>query len=206
MATEPLIRFSRGERWVHRTTAVLFGVCVVTAAILYNATLANAVGSRNVVADVHLWSGFALPVPMLLGLLSGSYRADLRRLDRFTSADWKWLRSKSRRSGEIAVGKFNAGQKLNAALSSGAIIVLLLTGVTMWLTGLAPLAWRTGATFVHDWGALCLGLLIAGHIVEALRDPEARRGMRSGRVSVGWARRHHAAWADEVSPRDRSQT
>ena len=205
MATERLQRFSRGERWVHRSTAILFGVCLLTAAILYNATLANAVGNRDVVAKVHLWCGFALPVPMLLGLVSRAYRSDLRRLDRFTPSDWMWLRSKTRRSGEIAVGKFNAGQKLNAALSSGAIIVLLLTGVTMWLTGLAPLAWRTGATFVHDWGALCLGLLIAGHVVEALRDPEARRGMRTGVVSLPWARRHHAQWADEISPKESSQ-
>jgi formate dehydrogenase subunit gamma len=52
---------------------------------------------------------------------------------------------------------------------------------------------------VHDWFALGLGLLVVGHIVEAVHDPEARRGMRTGRVSPGWAMREHRDWFDEVA-------
>jgi len=76
--------------------------------------------------------------------------------------------------------------------------VLLGTGVLMHFTQVAPLAWRTGATFVHDWFALGLGLLVFGHIGFAIKDPEARRGMRTGRVSATWARAEHAAWATEA--------
>ncbi|GAA1809443.1 hypothetical protein GCM10009795_063560 [Nocardioides hankookensis] len=149
---------------------------------------------------MHVWSGLALPVPMLAGALSAAYRADVRRLNRFTPADWQWLRSKERRDGTIRVGKFNAGQKINSWLVAGATGVLLGTGVLMYWTGLVRLSWRSGATFVHDWSALALGLLVLGHVVYALRDPEARRGMRTGRVSTRWARREHAAWADELLP------
>ena len=173
-------------------------VCIVTAAILYNGSLADPVGHRHLVELIHVCCGFALPVPILLGLVVAAYRADLRRLNRFTPADWRWLRSRSRRDGTIPVGKFNAGQKLNAALSGGAIVVLLGTGIVMYFTGPVPLSWRSGATFVHDWFALALGLLVVGHIFYALRDPEARRGMRTGRVSRRWARAEHAAWVDEV--------
>jgi formate dehydrogenase subunit gamma len=35
-----------------------------------------------------------------------------------------------------------------------------------------PLAWRTGATFIHDWTALALGLAITGHVWLAVADPE----------------------------------
>lgn len=63
---------------------------------------------------------------------------------------------------------------------------------------LARLTWHTGATFVHDWFALGLGLLVLGHITYALKDPEARRGMRTGRVSATWARSEHPAWAEEI--------
>ena len=76
--------------------------------------------------------------------------------------------------------------------------MLLGTGVLMYWTGLVRLSWRSGATFVHDWFALGLGLLVIGHIAYAVRDPEARRGMRTGRVSTRWARREHGAWVDEV--------
>ena len=55
-------------------------VCIATAAVLYDAPLQVLVGHRPVVELVHVWSGFALPVPIVAGLLSPGYRADLRRL------------------------------------------------------------------------------------------------------------------------------
>ena len=195
-----LDRFSPAERAVHRSVALLMGVCIVTAAILYNGSLMLLVGHRQVVEQVHVWSGLALVVPMVAGLASAAYRSDVRRLNRFTPSDWRWLRSRSRRDGTIAVGKFNAGQKLNAHLVVGSTLVLLGTGILMNWTGLARLSWRSGATFVHDWSALGLGLLVIGHIVYAVRDPEARSGMRTGRVPTWWARKEHAAWVEEVQP------
>jgi formate dehydrogenase subunit gamma len=167
--------------------------------VLYNGSLAVLVGHRYLVEQIHLWSGLAMPVPLLAGIASRSYRDDARRLNRFTDRDWAWLRSKTRRDGTIEVGKFNAGQKLNASLSAGSIAVLLLSGSVMYLTNLTPLAWRSGATFVHDWFALAVGLLVVGHVAMALRDPHALTGIRTGRVPLRWAVREHAAWAREVS-------
>ncbi len=63
---------------------------------------------------------------------------------------------------------------------------------------MARLSWRTGATLVHDLFALGLGLLVCGHILQASRDPESRRGMRTGEVSRSWALEHHREWADET--------
>jgi len=191
-------RFSRAERAVHRAVAVLMLTCISTAAILYNGFLSAPIGHRRVVKLVHVFSGFALPIPILLGLASAAYRTDLGRLNRFSTWDWRWLRTRRRRDGTIPVGKFNAGQKLNAALSGGAIVVLLATGTIMYFPDLARLAWRTGATFVHDWFAFGLGLLVIGHISFAIRDPGSRRGMRSGSVTAEWARTNHGAWVEEV--------
>jgi formate dehydrogenase subunit gamma len=198
-AVEPeLPRFGRTARWVHGALGVLMLVCLLTAAVLYMSSLQVLVGHRRVVELVHVWCGLALPVPLLLGLASAGYRAELRRLNRFTPADWRWLRSRTRRDGRIPVGKYNAGQKLNGSLSTGAIGVLLLTGVVMLSTDLAPLSWRTGATLVHDWTALAVGLLVLGHTSFALRDPVALRSLRTGTVHRDWARREHSAWAAEV--------
>ncbi|MGA8245624.1 MAG: cytochrome b/b6 domain-containing protein [Nocardioides sp.] len=199
-ATGPMIdRFGPGSRWVHGLTGALMVVCILTAAILYNGSLAVLVGHRYVVEQIHVYSGFALPVPLLAGIVSRSYRDDARRLNRFTSRDWAWLRSRTRRDGRIEVGKFNAGQKLNASLSLGSVAALLLSGTVMYFTRLTPLPWRSGGTFVHDWFALALGLLVAGHIWMAVRDPHAMTGMLTGRVPLRWARRQHAAWAREVA-------
>ena len=196
--TTDLDRFALAERLVHRVFAVLMVVCIVTAAILYNGALMMAVGHRQVVETIHVWCGFALPVPLLLGAVSKAYRSDLGVLNRFTAADWRWLRSRSRRDGTIPVGTFNAGQKINSWLVAGSTGVLLGTGVLLYWPDLVRLSWRAGATFVHDWFALGLGLLVVGHVTYAMRDPEARRGMRTGRVSRNWARAEHDAWADEV--------
>ncbi|MEU6810794.1 cytochrome b/b6 domain-containing protein [Streptomyces sp. NPDC046831] len=190
-------RFAPAERWVHRTTAALTGVCVVTAACLYVPQLAELVGRRELVVRVHEVGGCLLPVPVLAGLASRSFRSDLGRLNRFGPHDRRWLRAAVRRDARPSArpaGKFNAGQKLYAAWTAGATLVMLGTGLMMWFTHLVPLTWRTGATFVHDWLALTLGVVLAGHVGMAAADPEARRGLRTGWVSEEWARREHPLW------------
>ncbi|MGW6737291.1 cytochrome b/b6 domain-containing protein [Streptomyces sp. NPDC055013] len=190
-------RFGPATRWVHRTTAALMGVCVVTAACLYIPQLAELVGRRELVVRIHEWSGLALPVPVLAGLASRFFRADLGFLNRFGPHDRVWLRAtlhRDKRPESRPAGKFNAGQKIYAAWIAGATLVMLGTGLIMWFTHLTPLQWRTGATFVHDWLALTIGIVLAGHIGMALGDPEARRGMRTGSVSREWAEREHSRW------------
>ncbi|MFJ9864856.1 cytochrome b/b6 domain-containing protein [Streptomyces sp. NPDC101165] len=190
-------RFSRAERWVHRTTAALMGVCVVTAACLYIPQLAVLVGRRELVVRIHECAGLALPVPVLLGLASRAFRADLGFLNRFGPHDRVWLRAalvRDKRHSSRPAGKFNAGQKVYAAWIAGATLVMLGTGLMMWFTHLTPLMWRTSATFVHDWLALTVGVVLAGHIGMALADPEARRGLRTGSVSREWAKREHPLW------------
>ncbi|MYT72896.1 MULTISPECIES: cytochrome b/b6 domain-containing protein [unclassified Streptomyces] len=188
-------RFTPAERWVHRATAALMGLCVAGAACLYLPQLAELVGRRALVVTVHEWSGLLLPAPFLLGLASRAFRSDLHRLNRFGGHDKVWLRSAlRRRPAPRPAGKFNAGQKLWASWLAGAVLVMLGTGLLMWFTHLAPLAWRTGSTFVHDWLALALGIVIAGHIGMAVGDPESRAGMRTGFVRREWAEREHGEW------------
>ncbi|WP_405611098.1 cytochrome b/b6 domain-containing protein [Streptomyces sp. NBC_00076] len=190
-------RFGPTQRWVHRTTAALMGVCVVTAACLYVPQFAELVGRRELVVRVHEWAGLALPVPVLVGLASRAFRADLRFLNRFGPHDRVWLRAalrRDKRPGSRPAGKFNAGQKVYAAWIAGATLVMLGTGLLMWFTHLTPIQWRTSATFVHDWLALTVGIVLGGHIGMALGDPEARRGLRTGKVSREWAEREHPLW------------
>ncbi|XCX51333.1 cytochrome b/b6 domain-containing protein [Streptomyces phytohabitans] len=189
-------RFTPGERAVHWATAVLMGVCVATAACLYLPQFAQLVGRRALLVTVHEWSGLLLPVPFLCGLASRAFRADLRLLNRFGPHDRAWLASALARGRQRAreAGKFNAGQKVWAAWIAGAVLVMTGTGLLMWSTGPAPLMWRTAATFVHDWLALAVGVVLVGHVWLAANDPESRRGMRTGRVARVWARREHPLW------------
>ena len=193
-----LSRFGAASRWVHAATAALVTLCLLTAAVLYLEPLAVLVGRRAVVVQLHVLAGLALPVPALAGWLSAAYRADLGELNRFFPVDAAWLRRRDRRTAGLPVRKFNAGQKLNAALTAGGVLVLLGTGIVMEYGRGWPLGLRIGATFVHDWAAAALFVLVLGHLWFASRDEDARRGIRVGTVPLGWARREHPAWAEAM--------
>lgn len=212
----PVVRFDAVERALHWVNAVLFGVLILTGAALYVEPLGAIVGRRALVQDIHVYCGLALPAPLALAL-AGSWgralRADLARLNRWSEADRDWARILVRGGRDrwsvlqgARIGKFNPGQKLNAAFVAGAGLVMLATGVVMRWYHPYPLGWRTGATFVHDWLAVAVGLVVFGHVGLALRDPDALKSMWTGRVPVSWARRHAPAWMGDddlpgVTPR-----
>ena len=194
-----LLRFTRAERLAHWAGAALFAAVLATAAALYVAPLSAAVGRRELLRAVHVWAGLALPLPVLAALVGrwgDALRDDVRRLNRWSPDDRRWLRSLGR-DPYARSGKFNAGQKLNAAFVTGAVVVMMATGSIMRWFEPFPLAWRTGATFVHDWLALALGAALVGHVLFALRDSDALRAMVRGDVSRRWAESHAPAWVDE---------
>src|SRR6202042_3496588 len=89
-------RFSRAERMIHRATAILMTVCILTAAVLYNGFLAVPIGHRHLIELIHVYCGFALPFPMVLGIVSSASRPDRGRLGRFPAADRRGLRTRTR--------------------------------------------------------------------------------------------------------------
>ena len=193
-----LVRFDGVQRAAHWATATLFAVVVLTAIPLTFGAVERVVGRHVLLAAVHLWAGVALPLPFLVALAGpwGRHlRRDVRRFNRWTDDELRWLWSLGRRG--RAPDKFNPGQKLNAVFVGGAIAVLLGTGVVMRWFGLFPVDWRTGATFVHQVLAWAMVVVVAGHVVMALTHPTAMRSMLLGWVPGPWARRHAPAWADE---------
>lgn len=201
-APDRLLRFDRAERWLHWANAALFGLLMATAAVLYIGQLSAIVGRRELVRLVHVWSGLLLPLPLVIAV-AGPWRRrvldDLSELNRFDADDRRWLRSRGRPAREVRLRKFNPGQKLNAAFVGGAIVVMLATGATMYWFRFFPVDWRTGATFVHDWTALAVGLVVAGHLKLALSDRDALGAMVRGWVPASWARRNRPRWYEAVT-------
>ncbi len=204
VADPRLRRFTRTERLLHWLLAGTFLVMLVTGVILYSPALAGVV-ERPVAKEWHLVSS----VVLLLGLpaiaLVGDRRAvrgTLRDLDRFDRDDLAWLRTAPGR----ALGgtrpappqdRFNAGQKLGAALLGGTTVALFLTGGLLWLAERESAFRIAGAVAAHDVVALVAGVLVVGHVWKAALAPGTRhsmRGMTLGWVRRSWAREHHAKW------------
>ncbi len=216
--TPSVVRFTQWVRVVHWVNATLMLTLIATGSSLYIEWLSVRVGHRATVKSVHVWIGFALIAWWLIALLgtrtsslrdstrtsslrdstrTSSLRDELAELDRWTSADTAWLLTGGR-LGTAEMGKFNAGQKLNAAVLGGLMVSAAATGLMLRWPEPFPDWIRTGATFVHDVSFLVTALLVAGHIVFAFAHPSALRAMVAGRVSSQWAVANRPGWAAQL--------
>ena len=198
-----ILRFDGVQRAAHWANALLFGILMLTALPLYFPSLSDVVGRRALVANIHVWTGVALPVPVLISLLGpwgAQMRRDLRRINVWTNDEVKWLRSLGRNAPRV-VDKFNPGQKLNAIFVGGSIVVMLATGFILKWFRFFPVNWRTGATFVHDALAFAIFAVVIGHILFALTHRDSMRSMITGWVSETWAARHAPGWLREMRAR-----
>jgi formate dehydrogenase subunit gamma len=200
---EQLSRFDGIERLAHWLTASFFLSQNATGAALYIPAVIGFVGRRGLVERIHVDVGLALPLPLIISL-AGTWgkglRADIRRMNRWIPGDRQWLRLTVHRQPtvDVPVGKFNAGQKLNAAITGGVMLVMLMTGSVMHWPYYWPLSWRTGATFMHDVVAIFFVVVVIGHIGMAVTHPPALRSMFTGKVSRAWAKRHAPLWLEDL--------
>jgi formate dehydrogenase subunit gamma len=192
-------RFSRTERAVHWIHASAFLVLLGSGLILYLPSLAAEVGRRPLVKDVHLVTALAWAAALLAVFLVGDrrgLRATVRELDVFDADDRRWLRGR-----RAPQGRFNAGQKLNAALTAAFALLLAVSGVLLWL-GERDTRFRFGSTIVlHDVVAYLSVALLVGHLYLAVIHPTTRhalRGITRGTVEEDWARKHHAKWPTDA--------
>ncbi|MDH2904646.1 MAG: cytochrome b/b6 domain-containing protein [Actinomycetota bacterium] len=199
VAPRALLRFDRVQRGAHWANAVLFTVLIATAIPLYFGSFFGVVLQRHSVQLVHLWTGIALPLPLVVSLLGPwgrRMRRDIHRFNYWSRDEVAWLRSlgKSRLSAE----KFNPGQKLNAVFIAASILVMLVTGAILQWFRFFTISQREGATFVHDGFAFVIVVVIVGHLYMALTHRGSLRSMIDGKVTAGWAEQHAPAWLHEL--------
>jgi formate dehydrogenase subunit gamma len=194
-----IVRFDGVQRAAHWANALLFGILMLTALPLYFPSLSEVVGRRALVANIHVWSGVVLPVPIVVSVLGpwgAQMRRDLRRINVWTKDEVKWLRVLGRNAPRV-VDKFNPGQKLNAIFIGACIVIMLATGFILKWFRFFPVSWRTGATFVHDVLAFAIFAVVIGHVLFAVTHRESLRSMIKGWVSEAWAAKNAPGWLQE---------
>ena len=192
-------RFSRTERLLHWANAIGFFALLATGLILYLPSLAVLIGRRPLIQSLHFWSGIGwvciLVAIALLGDRRGIARL-AREVDRFDRDDLRWLLGRK----PAPQGRFNAGQKLNTALTAAFTVLFLVSGLLLWF-GERDTRFRFAGTVVLHDGLMYVALvLLVGHLYLALIHPATRhalRGITVGTVDEEWAARHHAKWRSE---------
>jgi formate dehydrogenase subunit gamma len=197
MPPDRIRRFSRTERALHWVHASAFFVLLGSGLVLYLPRLSEFVARRQLVKDVHLYTGLAWAILIALLLVLGvrhGLRATIREIERFDREDVRWLLL---RGGMAA--RFNAGQKLNAIVTAAFAVLFAISGFLLWY-GERDTRFRLANTILLHDGLMYVSLvLLAGHLYLSLIHPATRhalRGITSGSVDAAWARRHHPRWAE----------
>lgn len=224
-----VLRFTGTERALHWGFAAGYLALLATGLLLMLPPLRASIRGYTPVVGLRLH--LALAVLWVLATAGVAAVGDRRRLaqtrhdlSRWGREDRLWLRRFPRwlvgGAGERAVidgavGRFNAGQKLNAIFTVLTAVGLLVTGLLLWplgATGLPAAVWLTGPGSVGSWRAAhrWLTLLalapLAGHVFLAVGHPATRpslRGILKGHVDRAWAEAHHPRWPAEDVNRTR---
>jgi formate dehydrogenase subunit gamma len=182
---ERLPRFTRTERAVHWVHAAAFVVLLASGLCLYLPSLAEEVGRRPLLKDIHIYTALAWAIALVLVFVVGDRRA---------------LRATAR--------EIDAGQKLNAIITAAFAILFAVTGVLLWY-GERDTRFRFAQTIlIHDWLMYVAFFLFLGHLYLALIHPKTRHalnGMTRGWVDRDWAREHHAKWVESLDATARRQ-
>jgi formate dehydrogenase subunit gamma len=197
--TRYIRRFSRTERALHWANALCFFFLLATGLILYLPSLAVRVGRRPLLQDLHFWSGVGW-ISLLVAIAVAGDRRGLvrlaREIDRFDRDDFRWLLGRR----PAPQGRFNAGQKLNTALTAAFTFLFLVSGLLLWF-GERDTRFRFASTvLLHDGLMYAALVLLVGHLYLAVIHPATRhalRGITVGTVDEEWAARHHPKWRPE---------
>ena len=204
-------RFTRTERAAHWLLAATFFVMLFTGLCLSVSAFEGILDRPDGEGLAPLERGRARGRPRARDTLLGDRRSlarSAREIDRFDADDGA-LAARRRRgrvlNGRPAPpqGRFNAGQKLNAALIGGLMLAMYVTGFLLWY-GERDTTYRfAGTVIVHDWAHADPDVpgrrapLPRGappsHAPRPARHDARRRGRDVGA-------QHHAKWVEPDAP------
>ena len=198
-ASKLVRRFTRTERALHWALALGFFGLLASGLVLYVPKLSVLVARRPLIKTLHLYTGIAWLVALVLVIALGdrkSLLATWRELDRFDEDDRRWLLHRP-----TDPGRFNAGQKLNAALTAAFTLLFAVSGFLLWYAE-RDTRFRFASTILLHDGLMYVSLvLLVGHLYLAVVRPATRhslRGIATGYVRADWARRRHPKWIAEL--------
>jgi formate dehydrogenase subunit gamma len=196
-------RYTKGARinhWITATSLVLLalsGLALFTPSLFF---LTALFGGGQWTRALHPWIGVVLFFSFC-GLFIRFWRANLWRTE-----DGTWLaRLRDVLAGNDEklpeVGKYNAGQKTVFWGMSLLIIILITSGFVIWDQYFAPYTTvdqKRVAILIHALAAVVIICVWIVHVYAAIWVRGTIGAMTRGRVTGGWAWRHHRKWLREL--------
>lgn len=196
-------RYTPAARANHWVTAISLVLLALTGLSLFHPSLfflTGLFGGGAVVRAIHPWIGVVLFVSFL-GLFFRFWRANL-----FARGDGAWVGHsidvlKGHEEEVPEIGKYNAGQKTMFWVMSILIVVLIVSGVIIWdqyFFGYTSIPVKRVAILVHAVAAILAIINWIVHIYAVIWVRGTLSAMTRGKVTGGWAWRHHRKWLKEV--------
>ncbi|WP_188583787.1 formate dehydrogenase subunit gamma [Azorhizobium oxalatiphilum] len=196
-------RYTLGARINHWITAISLVLLALSGLSLFTPNLfflTKLFGGGQLTRAIHPWIGVVLFFSFSL-LFIRFWRLNLWRTE-----DGTWLArirdvllGHEERLPEL--GKYNAGQKFVFWSVSGLIIVLIITGLTVWeqyFFTYTSIPTQRVALIVHSLAAVSAICVWIIHVYAAIWVRGTMSAMTNGQVTGGWAWRHHRKWLRQL--------
>jgi len=199
-----VLRYSFKERMVHWLAAVSYVYLLLTGLAFWSPWLfwiAIVLGGATISRELHPWSGVVFVISVLVMYrMWGSQMKETPADKEWWAAVGHYIRNEDDKM--PSADRFNPGQKLLfwGFLVNG--ILLLLSGLILWLPQYIPWSLRflrLTAVIVHP---ICALLTIALFIIHVYMGTAMERGafgsVIRGDVSRAWADHHHHTWFQQI--------
>jgi formate dehydrogenase subunit gamma len=196
-------RYTKGARVNHWITATSLVLLALSGLALFHPSLfflTGLFGGGQWTRAIHPWIGVLLFFSFA-GLFIRFWRANL-----WKSEDGTWLaRLRDVLAGNDEklpeVGKYNAGQKAVFWGMSLLIIILITSGFVIWdqyFSQYTTIDQKRVAVLLHAAAAVAIICVWIVHVYAAIWVRGTIGAMTRGRVTGGWAWRHHRKWLREL--------
>jgi formate dehydrogenase subunit gamma len=196
-------RYTKGARINHWITATSLVLLALSGLALFHPSLfflTGLFGGGQWTRAIHPWIGVLLFFSFA-GLFIRFWRANL-----WKSEDGTWLaRLRDVLAGNDdklpEVGKYNAGQKAVFWGMSLLIIILITSGFVIWdqyFSQYTTIDQKRVAVLLHAAAAVVIICIWIVHVYAAIWVRGTIGAMTRGRVTGGWAWRHHRKWLREL--------
>jgi len=197
-------RYTASARVNHWITATCLVLLALSGLALFHPSLfflTGLFGGGQWTRAIHPWIGVVLFFSFS-GLFIRFWRANLWRRE-----DGTWLAqlhdvlaANDDRLPEV--GKYNAGQKIVFWGMSLLILVLIASGLVIWdqyFAAYTTIDQKRLAVLIHSLAAVVIICIWIVHAYAAIWVRGTINAMTRGRVTGGWAWRHHRKWLRELA-------